>query len=330
MVTFALLALLACIAPVLAAKKKSIEVVVPKKSVEVVVPRALSVELANTSTFALNDGQKMPVIGLGVYVTKPGNETYNAVKWALNLGYRLVDTAELYRNEKSVGKAIRDSGIPREKIWVTTKLWDAHHGYEAALARGAEQVKELGLEYIDLFLIHSPRTGKLVETWDALIELKRRGLTKSIGVSNYNVQHIKALVDHKRELPAVNQFEMHPMVYAERKPLVEYCVKNKILVQAYGSMFFGKTEFLEDPAVVEVTAAHPGKTPAQVLLRWGLQMGFQVIPKSTKRHRLEENMGIFDFELSEAEMQRLSSMTGSLNAYWNPLGSPVDLGKTEL
>jgi len=305
MVAFA--ALLACIAP------------------------ALSVELAGpTSTFALHDGQEMPIFGLGVYVTKPGQEAYNAVKWALELGYRMVDTAKIYGNEKSVGEAIRDSGIPRDQLWVTTKLWDADHGYEAALAAGERSIKELGLEYIDLYLIHSPQTGKLVETWDALLELKRRGLTKSIGVSNYNIEHIKALAEHGRELPAVNQVEMHPMVYAERRPLIEYCEANKILVQAYGSIFFGKTEFLKDPAVVEVTAAHAGKTPAQVLLRWGLQMGFQVIPKSTKRHRLEENMNIFDFELSEADMQRLSSMTGSLNAYWNPLSSPVDLGRTEL
>merc|ERR1712228_670513 len=125
-----------------------------------------------------------------------------------------------------------------------------------------------------------------------------------------------------RELPAVNQFEMHPMVYEERKPLIEYCEQNGILVQAYGSIFFGKTEFLEDPAVVEVTAAHPGKTAAQVLLRWGLQMGFQVIPKSVKRHRLEENMGLFD-----AEVAKLSAMKGRLGAYWDPLDEPVDLGR---
>mmetsp|Transcript_79007 Transcript_79007/g.256151 ORF Transcript_79007/g.256151 Transcript_79007/m.256151 type:complete len:330 (+) Transcript_79007:79-1068(+) len=281
-----------------------------------------------TATFQLRDGRQMPMFGLGVYVSKPGAETYDAVKWALELGYRMVDTAMIYGNERSVGEAVRDSGIPREELWVSTKLWDADHGFEQAIAACEKSLQELGMSYIDLYLIHSPNTGKLVETWDALLELRRRGLVKSIGVSNYDVKHIKALSDHGRELPVVNQIEMHPLVYQERRPVLEYCLENNILVQAYGSIFFGQTQWLEDPAVTSVTAAHPSRTPAQVLLRWGLQMGFHLIPKSTKRHRLEENMGIFDFDLSAQELETLSSMKGALGAYWNPLETPVDLGKT--
>lgn len=281
-----------------------------------------------TATYELHDGRQMPVFGLGVYVTKAGDEAVNSVKWALELGYRMIDTAKIYGNERSVGEAIRASGIPREEIWVTSKLWDADHGYEQTLAAGMQSLEEMGLDYMDLYLVHSPQGGKLVETWDAMLELKRRGLAKSVGVSNYNVNHLEALTQHQRELPVVNQFEMHPKIFRERLDLIEYCESHNILVQAYGSIFFGKTEFLEDPAVVEVASQHPDKTKAQVLLRWGLQNAFQIIPKSTKKHRLEENMKIFDFELSTAQMERLSSMGGALGAYWNPLTAPLDLGDT--
>lgn len=281
------------------------------------------------ATFRLRDGREMPMFGLGVYVTKPGDEAYNAVKWALELGYRMVDTAKIYGNEHSVGKAILDSGIAREQLWLSTKLWDDDHGYDETIAACQRSLDELGLSYIDLYLIHSPNKGKLVETWDALIELRRRGLVKSIGVSNFDVPHIKALLDHGREVPAVNQIEMHPLLYEARRPLLGYCLDNHILVQAYGSIFFGKTEWLDHHAVQSAVAAHPQKTAAQVLLRWGLQMGLQIIPKSTKRHRIEENMGIFDFELSPDELGALSAMEGNLGAYWNPLEGPVDLGRVD-
>jgi len=281
------------------------------------------------ATVTLLDGREMPVFGLGVYRSQPGNETYRATKWALELGYRLVDTAALYRNEESVGQAIRDSGIPRENVWVTTKLWDSNHGYDKTIQACKQSLRNLGMNYVDLYLIHSPNTGKLVETWDALLELQRMGLARSIGVSNFGVEHIEALRSHGRNLPVVNQVEMHPLVYQDRKRLVEYCRQNGIWITAYGSVFSGHQDMLNARAVTKVVAAHPPKTPAQVALRWGLQMGFALIPKSVNQQRLAENMDIFDFELSSQELEQLAAMRGSLGEYWNPLRAKVDLGRLD-
>jgi len=279
---------------------------------------------------ALLDGRRMPALGLGVYRCQPGEETYNAVKWALEFGYRLVDTAAYYRNEESVGKAIRDSGIPREELWVTTKLPGHGHGYEDTIRLCETSLEKLGLDYIDLYLIHSPHPGKLVETWDAMVYLQKNGYIRSIGVSNFNKSHLVALRKHGRPMPTVNQIEMHPMIYKERKLLCDYCTEHGILVEAYGSVLSGHEDLLQSKIVSKVVAAHPSKTPAQVLLRWGFQQGFQLIPKSTRQPRIKENMDIFDFELSEKEMQLLNTMEGSLGEYWNPLNSPVDLGRTNI
>lgn len=263
-------------------------------------------------------------------MSSPGKETYNSVKWALELGYRMVDTAQMYQNEASVGEAIKDSGIPRQELWIQSKLKTDVHGYEATLRAVRDSVKKMGLTYLDCFLVHSPFGGKLVETWDALLKLKQEGLLRSVGVSNYDVRHIQALSDHGRPLPNLNQIEMHPMILAERQELVEYCKTNNIIVQAYGSLFFGKTELLADKHVTDIVKNHEGKTAAQVLLRWGWQKGFQLIPKSVKQHRIEENMNIFDFSLSDAEVKSLDSMQGTLGAYWNPVKeAPVDLGETK-
>eukprot|EP00933_Yihiella_yeosuensis_P025739 TRINITY_DN19976_c0_g1_i1.p1 TRINITY_DN19976_c0_g1~~TRINITY_DN19976_c0_g1_i1.p1 ORF type:complete len:317 (-),score=68.70 TRINITY_DN19976_c0_g1_i1:173-1123(-) len=280
-----------------------------------------------TSTFTLRDGKTMPKFGLGVYMSDPGSPTQNAVQWALEAGYRMIDTAKIYENEKSVGKGIVKSGIPRSDIFVATKLWDDDHGYDHAQKAIREQLKDLGMDYVDLYLIHSPNTGKLVETWDALIDMRNKGLARSVGVSNFGLDHLKALKEHGRELPVVNQIEMHPLNWKEREGLMNWCKEHGILVQAYGSMFFGEEEHLATEAVEEVAAAH-GKSNAQVLLRWGKQMGFQIIPKSVNKARIIENSQIFDFELSSEEMDKLSALAGSaeLDAYWQPLDEPVDLG----
>lgn len=289
--------------------------------------------MARTKIFpplTLLDGRSMPSFGLGVFRSPPGTETYNAVRWALDLGYRLVDTAAMYRNEESVGEAVRDSGLPREEVWVTTKLWDSDHGYEAAMNACQQSLKKLGLGYIDLYLIHSPNTGKLVETWDAFLELQREGVVKSIGVSNFGVLHLEALKASGRPLPVVNQIEMHPLIYQERRSVIEYCEANGIRITAYGSMFSGDMKQLQRRELVQVQEAHPGQSAAQILLRWALQKGFQIIPKSVHQERLQENMNLLDFELSPAEMESLSKMKGALGQYWNPLKSKVDLGRTDL
>lgn len=271
----------------------------------------------------------MPVIGFGTYRILSGKATYEAVKTALEVGYRMIDTAELYANQADVGRACRDSGIPRSDLFVTSKLWDTQHGYEPALRAGRNSVKELGLEYMDLYLIHSPGQmsrdgGKIVETWDALVQLQKEGLVRSVGVSNFGVQHLEALQQHGRQVPAVNQFELHPFVYNERAAVVEYCQKMGILVQPYGSVLSGHSSWLKKAASV---AAAYNKTPAQVLLRWGIDQGFQVIPKSVTKERIAENFNIFDFSLSQQDCSAMIALGGGrLPDYWNPLTLQVDTG----
>merc|ERR1712086_792257 len=171
-------------------------------------------------------------------MSSPGAETSNAVKWALEAGYRMIDTARMYRNEASVGDGIKDAGIPREELWIQSKLDTSNHGYKQTIASVKASIKQMGLKYLDCFLIHSPYGGKLIETWDALLQLQQDGLVRSIGVSNFGVRHIQAIVDNGRPLPVMNQIEMHPMVLADRQALIDYCNKKSIVVQAYGSLFF--------------------------------------------------------------------------------------------
>jgi len=282
---------------------------------------------AATSVVALLDGREMPLFGLGVYRSAPGAETENAVLWSLQAGYRLIDSASLYQNEASVGAALQKSGVPRNEVFITTKLWDSDHGYESAIDACNKSLKKLGTDYIDLYLIHSPNTGKLVETWDAFVELQRRGLVRSIGVSNMDIPHIEALIQHHRPLPVVNQFEMHPMIWEEREALLNFCKSKGIIVQAYGSIFAGKPRCLSDQSLVRV-GAECKKSVGQVLLRWGHQMGFAIIPKSVQRHRIAENMDIFDFELTPKQMAAIASIRGRLGSYWNPLEAGVHLGDT--
>lgn len=290
---------------------------------------SFAVTCSSNYVMPIRDGESIPSVGLGVYMIRPGEETYNSVKWALELGYRMIDTAQLYRNEADVGRAVRDSGIKREELWVQSKLEMQHHGYEATIKAVMRTLEVMGLTYLDCFLVHSPDGGKLVETWDALLKLQASGHLRSIGVSNYDIRHIEALESHGRPLPVINQIEMHPLIRAERQKLIDWCENKGIVIQAYGSLFFGKTEYLSDEKVVSVVNNHPGKTAAQVLLRWGFQKHFQLIPKSVKKHRLEENFNIFDFELTEDDMATLDSMSGSLGAYWNPVANAeVDLGDT--
>jgi len=273
----------------------------------------------------------MPVIGFGVFRIKPGQETFEAVRTALKTGYRMIDTAVLYRNEADVGRAVRDSGIPRSEIFVTSKLWDVQHGYHQALRAGRNSNQDLGLGYIDLYLIHSPgqyspKGGKIVETYDALLQLQKEGIIRSVGVSNFGTQHLKALEEHGRPLPAVNQFELHPGVFHARSSLVEYCKAKNILVEPCGSVLSGHEDLLQKASSI---AKSHGKTNAQVMLRWALDQGFQVIPKSVHEDRIVQNLDVFDFTLTPVEIDSLNSgarENGRLKTeYWDPLGMAVDL-----
>jgi diketogulonate reductase-like aldo/keto reductase len=256
-----------------------------------------------------NQGVEIPWVGLGVFQTPPGTVTRDAVRIALEVGYRHIDTATLYANEADVGAAIRDSGIPREEVFVTTKLWYTDQGFEAAQAACRGSLERLGLGWIDLYLIHAPRAPSpedRIGSWRALEKLQREGVCRAIGVSNYAVRHLEELRAHASVLPAVNQVEMHPFVYDPA--MFEYCERQGIRLEAYSPLTRGKR--LAEPTLVEIAAAK-GRTPAQILVRWGLEHGVIEIPKSTRRERIVENGAVFDFSLTPAELARLDALRGA-------------------
>lgn len=254
----------------------------------------------------LNNDVKMPMLGLGVYKVEDGDVTIDTVKSALDAGYRLIDTAAIYQNEESVGQAIRESGIPREEIFVTTKLWNEFHGFDEALQAYQDSLDRLGLEYVDLFLIHwpMPRHGKFIETYKALEQLYEEGRVRAIGVSNFEIEHLEQIIQSCSIVPAVNQVEIHP--YLSQKDLIAFCKRYDIQIQAWSPLMKGR-EALEDDTIVEIANRH-GKSPAQVILRWHLQNGVAVIPKSVTPSRIQENIQVFDFTLTEDEMVSMDAL----------------------
>jgi len=275
------------------------------------------VSLTLTSTRKLNSGQEIPMLGLGVYQTPAGRVTQEAVKFALKTGYRHVDTASLYGNEEDVGRGVRDGGVPREQVFVTTKLWNSDHGYDSALSACDKSLRRLGLGYIDLYLIHWPVTELRGETWKALVELQRRGSCRAIGVSNYTVRHLQELLDSSEVTPAVNQVEFNPFLYQE--DLLHFCNDKGIQLEAYSPLTRGHK--LRHPTVVDVAQRY-SKSPAQVMIRWSLQHELVVIPKSARPERIRENSEVFDFEISSADMSRLDSLSENLHTDWDPTHEP--------
>ena len=273
------------------------------------------------SRVALADGARMPVLGLGVFLSPPGDETRNAVHWAIEAGYRLVDTAAMYENEGDVGDAVRGSDVPRDEIFVTTKLWHTDHGYESAKRAARKSLEALGLDYVDLYLIHWPRANSPTDrrdSWRALEELKTDGVARSIGVSNYSIRHLEELAGYSRTTPVVNQVEFHPFVYDPE--LVGYCESHGIRLEAYSPLT--RNRRLDDPTVAEIALAK-NRSPAQVLIRWGLQHGVIEIPKSVHAERIRENARVFDFELSPAEMGRLDGLRDRRRVTkWDPAEIP--------
>lgn len=273
------------------------------------------------SKIILNNGTRMPVIGLGTYLSKNDEEVVNAVKWALASGYRLIDTAATYDNEEGVGRGIRESGVRREDIFVTTKLWNSDQGYESTLRAIDTSLEKLGLNYVDLYLIHWPTAdekgetsiNKREETWKAMEEIYKSGKAKAIGVSNYMVKHLEEMKEYATVVPVVDQVEFHPFLY--QKELLDYCKQNNIQLEAYRPLTKGKK--LDDKTVEEIANKY-NKTDAQILLRWNLQHGCIPIPKSTHKERIEENINIFDFEISEEDMKKLDSLNQNLHLCWDP------------
>ncbi|ATO49941.1 aldo/keto reductase [Brevibacillus laterosporus] len=260
----------------------------------------MTLRITNGATLA--NGVVKPWLGLGVYKADDGAEVEQAIRMALEAGYRSIDTAAIYENEAGVGKAIRDSKIPREEIFVTTKVWNTEQGYESTLQAFDTSLQKLGLDYIDLYLVHWPVPGKYKETWRALETLYKKGLVRSIGVSNFHIHHLEDLLSVCEVKPMLNQIEMHP--YLIQEELRQYCEQHGIYVEAWRPLMRGN---LEVPLVQEMAERYQ-KTPAQIVLRWDLQHKVLVIPKSVRKERIIENAGLFDFELTDEDMAMLDSL----------------------
>lgn len=260
----------------------------------------------------LNDGVKMPWLGLGVWKTREGEEVIQSVKSAIAAGYRSIDTAAVYGNEEGVGQAIRESGVSRDELFITTKVWNEDQGYEKTLQAFETSRKKLGLDFIDLYLVHWPGKDKYLDTWKALIHLQREGLVRSIGVSNFQIRHLQHIMEDTGVVPVVNQVELHPLL--SQKELLGYARENHIVLEAWSPLMQGN---LDQPVLAQIAEKY-GKTTAQVILRWDIQNGIIVIPKSIKDHRIRENAGIFDFELSAADMAAIDSLNQNKRFGSNP------------
>ncbi len=266
-----------------------------------------------TATLPLNSGAEIPQVGLGVWQAPAGAPARQAVLAALRVGYRHVDTARIYGNEADVGAAVRESQVPRQQLFVTTKLWNDDQGYDRALRAFDASLQRLGLEYVDLYLLHWPVAGKRLDSWRALERLYEEKRARSIGVSNFLVPHLEELLGAAKHLPAVDQIELSP--FLQRRETTALCRQHGIVVEAYSPLTHGRR--LDHPALREV-AGRVGRTVAQVLLRWSVQHGNVVLPKSTRPARIAENAQIFDFALDERAMAELDALEEELVTGWDP------------
>lgn len=257
-------------------------------------------------TVGLHNGIKIPQIGLGVWKAQDGDEVENAVSFALEQGYRLIDTAAIYGNETGVGRAIRHSAIPREELFVTTKVWNSDQGYDATLKAFEASADRLKLDIIDMYLIHwpMPEVAKFVETWKALEHLYEDGRVRAIGVSNFREKDLQRLIDEGLTVPTVNQVELHPML--TQQPLRQFCDAYGIKVESWSPLMQGG-EILEHPTIKSIAEKY-GKTAAQVVLRWHIDNELIVIPKSVTPQRIKENIDIFDFRLNAEELALIDDM----------------------
>ncbi|MGG3890421.1 aldo/keto reductase [Metabacillus fastidiosus] len=254
-------------------------------------------------TTTLHNGVKMPWFGLGVYKVEDGQEVINSVKSAIKAGYRSIDTAAIYKNEEGVGQAVKETGIPREQFFITSKVWNSDQGYESTIAAFHESLKKLDLDYLDLYLIHWPVKETYKETWKAMEALYKEGKVKAIGVSNFHIHHLEDLMAEAEIIPMVNQVEYHPRL--TQKELLSFCQNNNIQLEAWSPLARGR--FFADPILVELSQKYE-KTAAQIILRWDLQTGVVTIPKSVHEHRIIENANIFDFELSNEDIAKIDSL----------------------
>lgn len=260
--------------------------------------------MADYPMIQLNDGRQIPQIGFGVFQI-PNDQVVAAMSEAFAAGYRSIDTAAIYRNEEGVGAAIASATLPREEIFVTTKLWNDQQGYDSALRAMDESLKRLQLDYVDLYLIHwpAPTRDAYVDSWRALIRLREEGLAKSIGVSNFTIAHLERLLNETDVVPAVNQIELHPRF--QQRALREFHGEHGIATESWSPL--AQAALLQDETIRDIAQTH-GKTSAQVILRWHIQNGLIVIPKSATPARIRENIDIFDFELNDEELARIAQL----------------------
>jgi 2,5-diketo-D-gluconate reductase A len=264
----------------------------------------------------LNDGHTIPQLGFGVFKVDP-DETERIVTDALEVGYRHIDTAAVYGNEEGVGRAIATSGIPRGELFITTKLWNSDQGTQSAFDAIDRSLDKLGLDHVDLYLIHWPRPDldRYLETWLALEQIRDAGKTTSIGVSNFHVPHLEKLAAGSSTVPAVNQIELHPTF--QQRELRAYGAEHGIAIEAWGPLGQGKYDLFGIPAIQDAAAAH-GVTPAQVVIRWHLQSGIIVFPKSNSAERMAENFDVFGFELSDEQMAAIDALDAGNRVGSNP------------
>ncbi|APH07024.1 aldo/keto reductase [Bacillus weihaiensis] len=257
----------------------------------------------------------MPWFGLGVFKVEDGQDVVNSVTAAIENGYRSIDTAAIYGNEEGVGKAIADCNVPREELFITTKVWNSEQGYDSTLAAFEESMNKLGIDYLDLYLIHWPvaEYGLYVDTWKALEKLYKDGRVRAIGVSNFQEHHLQDLIDRCEIVPMVNQVEYHPRLTQTK--LHNFCKEHHIQLEAWSPLMQGG--LLDDPTLTEIAQKY-NKSTAQVILRWDLQNEVVTIPKSVKSHRIVENANIFDFELSNDDMDRIHALNQDKRVGPNP------------
>ncbi|WP_025783453.1 aldo/keto reductase [Sporosarcina sp. D27] len=255
------------------------------------------------STTTLRNGIEMPWLGLGVFKVEEGQELVNSVRTAIQHGYRSIDTAAIYGNENGVGEGVRASGVAREELFITSKVWNSELGYDKTIAAFEESLAKLEMDYLDLYLVHWPVEGKYIEAWRALETLYKEGRVKAIGVSNFQPHHLEELMKDAEIIPMVNQVEYHPRL--SQKEVQAFCQKHGIQMEAWSPLMQG--ELLKNEELNHIAKKYK-KTVAQVILRWDLQNGVVTIPKSTKAHRIAENADVFDFELSRDDMNHIDRL----------------------
>ncbi|MBT8324145.1 MAG: aldo/keto reductase [Winogradskyella sp.] len=266
-----------------------------------------------TGTFKLHNGIEMPYLGLGTYMPKDSQEVTNSVRLALNHGYRHIDTAAIYRNENDVRMGIEASNVPREDIFLTTKVWNSDHGYDKTIKAFERSLGNLQMEYVDLYLVHWPVVGLYKETWKALEDLYKQGRVKAIGVCNFLKHQLEDLMEEAEVIPMVNQMEFHP--YLVQQELIDFCQQNNIQYEAWSPLMQGKVFELPE---LQKLAEKYNKSIAQVVLRYDLQKGVITIPKSCREERIVANANIFDFEISESDINMLDGLDRNFRTGPNP------------